>query len=166
MILAICVNISCTCGVLFCSIFFNILKHRTEFLSYFEDKYCQVWAEVDNTPTNIQMHRTASPPIVNDLGLFRAFLTWSRSSYSSQLLDDFLKRHCLGRRRRARGEVIDLHLALYVRLPGKQLGEDGELVVDLLEHDLNQDAEGHLGQSEMSIRSRDHVWTNAMRGHY
>ena len=66
----------------------------------------------------------------------------------------------LGRGRRARGEVIDPHLALYVRLPGQQLGEDGELVVDLLEHHLDEDAEGHLGQSEMSIRSHDHVWTN------
>ena len=60
----------------------------------------------------------------------------------------------------AGGEVEDLDLALHVRLPGQQLGEDGELVVDLLEHHLDEDAEGHLGQSEMSIRSRDHVWTN------
>ena len=62
----------------FAASFFNILKHRTEFLSYFEDKYCQVWgwAQVVNTPTNILMHRTALPPIVKDLSLFRAFLTW------------------------------------------------------------------------------------------
>ena len=33
-------------------------------------------------------------------------------------------------------------------------------MVDLLEHDLDEDAEVHLGQSEMSVMSRDHVWTN------
>ena len=33
-------------------------------------------------------------------------------------------------------------------------------MVDLLEHHLDEDTEGHLDQSEMSIRSRDQLWTN------
>ena len=33
-------------------------------------------------------------------------------------------------------------------------------MVDLLEHHLDEDTEGHLDQSERNIRSRDQLWTN------